>query len=127
MHNKITLLGRVGKEPKLRETQNSQVCQLSLATEHSRKIGEKWEKETTWHTIIVWGKRAGFIAKNAKVGDVMFFEGRMSYRDYTDRDGNKKTIAEVIVEKFNFTKPLGQQSTSRNQQQSDFGDDDIPF
>ena len=102
--NKAILVGRLGKDPELRYTQSgSAVASFTMATDRTWKgqDGEK-QKETTWHNITVWGKRAEVVKEYLTKGQQIYIEGRISNRSYDDKEGNKKYLSEVVVEDFQF-------------------------
>ena len=65
--NKVMLIGRLGKDPELKYTQNGQaVTNFSLATDEGySKDGNKVEK-TEWHRLVVWEKQAEMCANKNK-------------------------------------------------------------
>jgi single-strand DNA-binding protein len=138
--NKIMLIGNLGKDSETRfTTSNKSVTSFSLATTHSYKGKDSnWVEETTWHNIVAW-EQSDFV-KNALVKGAKFYvEGRLSKRDYTDKEGVKKYITEVVAEKLI---PLASESTHRSSEDSGSSspsannesvdtpsseDDDLPF
>lgn len=103
MVNKVTLLGRLGKDPEVRHFENDgAVCNFSLATNRSykTKAGEKVE-ETEWHNLVIWQRGlVGVAEKYLKKGDLLFVEGRLATRSWDDQSGVKKYTTEIIVESF---------------------------
>lgn len=95
MVNKVLLVGNIGKDPEIKSVGNSKVANFSLATSENIKKGEKWEKETFWHNIVLWGNQASFIESYVKKGDLLSVEGSIKYRSYNDKDGNTKYITEI--------------------------------
>ena len=142
--NKAILIGRLGKDPELRYTQSgSGVASFSLATDRQWKgqDGQK-QRETTWHNIVVWGKRAEVVKEYLTKGQQIYIEGRIVNRSYDDKEGNKKYISEVVLEDFAFlgsrSETAGSPGTgSGSSDQSDStspppsgeasDDDDLPF
>jgi single-strand DNA-binding protein len=98
--NKAILVGRLGKDPELRYTSNGRaVANFPLATDRRWKNQDgQLQSETTWHNIVVWGRRAEVINEYMSKGRQLFIEGRISNRSYDDKDGNKRWISEVVVE-----------------------------
>lgn len=93
MINKVQLIGHVGKDPEIRNTANSKVASFSLATTERYK-----DKETTqWHNCVVWAKLADVVEKYVKKGQLLYVDGKIEYRSYDDKDGNKKYITDIIV------------------------------
>lgn len=97
--NKVTLIGRLGKDPETRYTASGQcVANFSLATDESYtdREGEK-QKKTEWHNIVVWGKAAeSFVAPYLHKGDLVCIEGKLQTRSWEDkRDGSKHYTTEI--------------------------------
>jgi single-strand DNA-binding protein len=109
--NKVILVGRLGKDPETRFTGGGQaVCNFSLATDESFKdrSGER-QKRTEWHKIVVWGKTAEIAQQYLKKGTQVYLEGRIQSREWTDKEGQKRTSYEIVATDFRF---LGSKSDS---------------
>ena len=103
--NKILLVGNVGNV-EIRTVGDNKVANFSLATSErfKNKDGETTEK-TTWHSVQVWGKTADYIEKYVTKGTMLFVEGKLESRKYTDRDGNDRTVYEVRAENITNLSP----------------------
>jgi len=103
MVNKVTLIGRLGKDPVLKHFSNDNaIAEFSLATDESykNKEGQKVE-QTEWHNIKIPTKKQAEIAeKYLKKGGLVYIEGKIRTRSYDDKDGNKKYITEIIADNF---------------------------
>lgn len=99
--NKIMLIGNLGKDSETRfTTGNVSVTNFTLATTYSYKDKSgNWKDETTWHNIVSFGL-SDYMKENLKKGKKFFVEGRLTKRDHTDKDGNKKYFTEVISERL---------------------------
>jgi len=100
--NKVILVGRLGRDPEVRFTSAGQsVANFSMATDETYKdrAGER-QKRTEWHKIVVWGKQAEIAQKYLHKGSLIFLEGRIQTREYTDRDQNKRTSFEIVCTNF---------------------------
>lgn len=97
--NKVILIGNLGKDPELRYAPNgSAVTSFSIATNEQWKDQEGNPQErTTWHNLVLWGKLAEVAAEYLKKGRKVYVEGRLQYRDYEDKNGNKRYVTEVVV------------------------------
>ncbi len=97
--NKVILIGNLGKDPELRYAPSgSAVATFSLATNEQWKDQEGNPQErTTWHNIVIWGKLAEIAAEYLKKGRKIYIEGRLQYRDYEDKSGNKRFVTEIVV------------------------------
>lgn len=96
--NKVILLGRLGKDPELRETSSGHVCKFSLATD---KGGKQRDAGPDWHNVVAFNKTAELIAKYLKKGDQCYIEGRLNYSSY-EKDGEKRYFTEVVVDVVKF-------------------------
>jgi len=99
--NKIMLIGNLGRDAETRFTTNNlSVTNFSIATTRSFKDKDgNWQNETTWHNITGFNL-SDYYKDNLKKGKKFYIEGRISKRDYNDKDGNKRTSTDVIVEKL---------------------------
>ena len=99
--NRIMLIGHLGKDCETRfTTGNVSVTNFTLATTHSYKDKSgNWKDETTWHNIVSFSL-SDYMKENLKKGKKFYVEGRLTKRDYTDKDGNKKYFTEVISERL---------------------------
>jgi single-strand DNA-binding protein len=99
--NKIMLIGNLGKDAETRFTTNNvSVTSYSLATTNSYKGKDgNWINDTTWHNIVSFNL-SDYFKENLKKGKKFYVEGRLSKRDYTDKDGVKRYTTEVVTEKI---------------------------
>ena len=121
MINKAILVGHVGKDPEVRTTTNSRVASFSLAT--TEKFDGK--EKTQWHNCSVWGKLADVVEKYVKKGQLLYVEGKIEYRSYDDKDGNKRYVTDIVV----FTlQMLGKKETAGiHEIMPDGPIDDLPY
>ena len=102
MLNKIILMGRLTRDPELRQTQSgTKVASFSLAVDRDFKNGDG-EKETDFIDIVAWRNTAEFVSRYFSKGRMAVVEGRLQIRDWTDRDGGKRRSAEVVAENVYF-------------------------
>lgn len=97
--NKIQLIGNLGKDAETRFTTNNvSVTSFGLATT-SRIKGKdgNWVNETTWHNVVAFSL-SDYIKNILKKGKKFYVEGRISKRDYTDKDGIKRYSVDVIAD-----------------------------
>ena len=135
------LIGNLGQDAEHRfTTNNTEVSSFSLATTHSYKGRDgNWVNDTTWHNIVIFGA-SDYLKANLKKGRKFYVEGRISKRDYENKDGQKVYVTEIIGDKFTII-PLDareggsqMQSNSNNNysqpesfDNSSAEDDDLPF
>ncbi|NQY82668.1 MAG: single-stranded DNA-binding protein [Alphaproteobacteria bacterium] len=100
--NKVTLLGRLGRDPDVRQLSNGgSVVNISLATSESwRDQTNETQERTEWHRVVIFGKLADVAAQYLKKGSQAYFEGRLQTRKWTDQAGKDRYSTEVIVSGF---------------------------
>ena len=96
--NHITIMGRLTADPQLRRT-GSGVAVASFTIAVDRDIADKQsgEKKTDFIDCVAWRQTGEFISKYFTKGRMIVVDGRLEMRDWTDKDGNKRRSAEVIV------------------------------
>lgn len=104
MVNKVTLIGNLGQDPELRNTQGGQaVCTLRIATTDKYKDREgTWVDRTEWHTVVVWGKQAESVNQYCRKGKQVYIEGRLQTRKWQDKEGKDRFSTEVVAENVKF-------------------------
>lgn len=103
MLNKIVLQGRLCKDPELRYTQSgTAVTSFTLAVERDGKNKETGERPVDFIDCVAWRNTAEFAANYFSKGRMAVVEGRLQIRDWTDKDGNKRKSAEVLVGSLYF-------------------------
>lgn len=103
MLNHIVIMGRLVADPELRTTPAGvAVATVRLAVDRDFKNKQTGERETDFINVVAWRQTAEFISRYFTKGRMAVVEGRLQIRPYTDRDGNKRTAAEVVAENFYF-------------------------
>jgi single-strand DNA-binding protein len=101
--NKVILLGRLGRDPEVRNFQNGgRVVNLRLATSEKwkDKSGEMQEK-TEWHSVAIFNEKLGEIAeKYLRKGSEVYLEGQIETRKWTDQQGAEKYTTEIVLRQF---------------------------
>lgn len=97
MINKVTLIGNTGGDPETRRLESGQtVARFSLATNETYKDKEgNQHTNTEWHNIIAWGNLAEIVENNVRKGMLVFVEGKIKYRKYTDKDGIERNVTDI--------------------------------
>ena len=101
MLNHIVLMGRLTRDPELRYTQ-SQIPVASIRIAVDRDFGRGEEKQTDFIDVTAWRQTAEFVSKYFQKGRMIVVSGRLQMRDWTDKDGNKRTSAEVVADNVYF-------------------------
>lgn len=126
--NNIVLLGRLTKDADIRSTQSGKVvASFTLAVD--RPYTQNGKREADFIACQIWGKSAEVLGKSVHKGQRVLLEGRLQIRQYTDKNGNKRTAAEVVTDRFEFIERKEQTETQGMEtfgQQMPF-DEEIPF
>lgn len=100
--NKAIILGNLTRDPELKYTPNgAPVCTFGVATNRSWTTNEGQTREDTqFHRVVAWNKVAELCAKLLAKGKKVYVEGRLSYRSYVGKDGQQRSITEIVLEDF---------------------------
>jgi single-strand DNA-binding protein len=133
--NSLTIAGVLGKDPELKQVGQDQVLSFTVADSQGK------EKPTLWWNCQMWGKRATTLQQYMAKGQKVTVSGSIQMREYTDKDGNKKTAMDVRVndvalqgggeQQARQAAPAQRQAPARQAPASsgfdDFPDSDVPF
>ena len=141
MINVVVLMGRLTADPELRTTPNGiSVTSFSIAVDRAyQKAGT--ERQTDFINCVAWRQTAEFITKYFQKGSMIAVNGTLQQRSYTDKDGNKRTAYDVVIDNASFcgskadgsARPRSDEHASfSNAGMGDFeeitmSDDDLPF
>ncbi len=97
--NKVTLLGRLGRDPEVRYTASGKaVATFSIATSYRWRNQDGNDQESTeWHRIVAWGRLGEICGEYLSKGKQVYLEGRIQSREWEDQDGKKRTTVEIIA------------------------------
>ena len=101
--NKVTLIGRLTKDPELKYTAGNGNAVASFTLAVDRRFANKdGQREADFVPIVVWGKPAETIANYMSKGKLLAVSGRLQVRSYEAKDGTKRYVTEVVAEDFQF-------------------------
>ena len=103
MLNHIVLMGRLTRDPELRYTQSQiPVASFRLAVDRDFGGRDGGERQTDFIDIVAWRSTAEFVSKYFTKGSMAAVSGRLQIREWTDREGGKRTTAEVVADNVYF-------------------------
>ena len=142
MINRVVLVGRLTKDPELRNTNSGNpVCTFTLAVDNRQKAADG-SKTASFITCVVFSQQADNVAKFVRKGSLVGVEGRLNQRTYDRRDGTKASVIEVVCDSVQFLEPKGasdnndtvtfddtpsNKTEENNLDAIDLSQDDIPF
>lgn len=120
--NAVSLIGTVGKDAEVRTTQQGvQFARFSLATStggYKKQDGTDVPEQTQWHNIVCWRNLADIAGKYIKKGMKLDVEGMITYGEYTDQQGVKKTSVEIVASDMVMMSAPPANNVSQGQQQN---------
>lgn len=131
--NKVFLIGNLTRDPELVETKEGKhICKASIAVQRDFNNADG-ERVADFFNVVLFGSRADYVGKYIKKGNQIAVCGRLQNRSYEDKDGNKRTVTEIIVDEVqNLTpkeiEPEQVTKVTRTRPQLEpIDDDNIPF
>ncbi|MFO7717694.1 MAG: single-stranded DNA-binding protein [Thermodesulfobacteriota bacterium] len=118
--NKVMVLGRLGRDPEVRYTQNgTPVGNMNVATDESftDQQGQRQER-TEWHRIVVFGRQAENCGNYLRKGSLVLVEGSLQTRKWQDQQGNDRYSTEIKALRVQFLDSRGTQRPSNEQENS---------
>jgi len=103
MLNIAVIMGRLTATPELRTTPNGiSVTSFSVAVDRSYSSRNGGERQTDFINVVAWRSTAEFICKYFTKGQMIAINGSIQTRNYEDKQGNKRTAVEIVVDNANF-------------------------
>lgn len=102
MLNKIIVMGRLVRDPELRHTQKGTAVALFTIAVDRDITDSEGNRRTDFIDCVAWAGSAEFVSKYFTKGSMAVVVGRLQFRDWTDKEGNKRRNAEVLVENIYF-------------------------
>ena len=111
--NNVVLLGRLTRDAELRYTPSGKpVCQFTMAVQRNYK-NKDGNYDADFINIVMWGKNGERLSKSVMKGQRVLINGQLQIRSYTNKEGNKRWITEVIANKFDYIE-------NKNKEDGDF-------
>lgn len=103
MLNRITIMGRLTKDPEIRRTNSGiAVTSFTVAVDRDYSGKDGGEKKTDFVDCVAWRQTGEFVSKYFSKGRMIVVDGRLEMRDWTDKNGNKRRTAEINVDSAYF-------------------------
>lgn len=134
--NRVFLLGNVGSDPEIRESNGGKFATFRLATTdkgYTKRDGTQVPERTEWHSIVANSNIVGVIENYVRKGTKLYIEGKLRTRKYTARDNTERTVTEIYIDNLELLvgKPQEQNSNQQRYQnayQQNWGsNDNMPY
>src|SRR5438270_10459448 len=102
--NRVIITGNLTKDPDLGAMPGGgSVCSLRIACNGRRRNAEgQWEDAPNYFDVTVWGQQGENCAKYLSKGRGVAVDGRLRWREWNDKDGNKRQSVDIIAETVQF-------------------------
>ena len=121
--NKIFFTGNLTRAPELKQYQSTSVAKFGIAV---NRLFSK-NDEVDFFNVVAFGKTAEFCAKYFDKGRRAIIEGRLQSSNYTDKDGNKRTSYDVIVDNIEFGDSKKKDNATDDYSPPEDNEVDLPF
>ena len=134
--NRVFLLGNVGSDPEIRESNGGKFATFRLATTdkgYTKRDGTQVPERTEWHNIVANSNIVGVIENYVRKGTKLYIEGKLRTRKYTARENTERTVTEIYIDNMELLggKPQEQNSNQQryqNASQQNWGsNDNMPY
>ncbi len=122
--NRVILIGNLTRDPELKYTPSgTAICNFGIATNRNWITADGQTKdEVQYHRIVAWQKLAELCAKLLTKGRKVYLEGRLTYRTFTGKDGQQRSITEIVLDDFivfnDGKKPITDENKTQNNHQN---------
>lgn len=97
--NSITLVGNLPRDPEIRFTATGRaVASFSMGVGRRYQVNGEWQEQTSWFNVTAWGQLGENVAATLVKGSRVVVTGRLEQREYTSREGEKRTSIDVIAD-----------------------------
>lgn len=99
--NTITVVGNLTRDPELRFTTGGRgVASFGIAVGRRYQVNGEWQEQTSYFNITAWGTLGENAAATLTKGSRVIVTGRLEQREYTNRDGDKRTAIEIVADEL---------------------------
>ena len=121
MYNRSIIVGRFTSDPELKITPSGvEVCSFTLAVDRPFK-SQSGEKQTDFINCVAWRNTAEFLSRYFQKGSAALVEGSIQVRQYTDKNGNKRTAWEIVADNVRFVESKGSNESRPAPKHADSG------
>ena len=129
--NRVFLLGNVGSDPEIRESNGGKFATFRLATTdkgYTKRDGTQVPERTEWHNIVANSNIVGVIENYVRKGAKLYIEGKLRTRKYTARDNTERTVTEIYIDNLELLGGKPQEQNTNQQRYQNWGsNDNMPY
>ena len=129
--NRVFLLGNVGSDPEIRESNGGKFATFRIATTdkgYTKRDGTQVPERTEWHNIVANSNIVGVIENYVRKGTKLYIEGKLRTRKYTARDNTERTVTEIYIDNLELLGGKPQEQNTNQQRYQNWGsNDNMPY
>jgi single-strand DNA-binding protein len=131
--NRVVLTGHLAADPELRYTQSGRAVVNFRIGVNRRWLNPEtgaWEEEVSFVPIVAWGKQAENCAAYLQKGRLVAVDGRLRFRSFETKEGERRRLAEVVAQVVHFLgpKPTGPEFEAEGEEEKETpGGEEVPF
>lgn len=112
--NKVVLIGNLTADPEVKQTQSG-VSVVSFTIAINRRVKKEGQPDADFVSIVAWRKTAEFVGQYFKKGKPILVCGSIQSRSYTDNQGNKRSVTEVVADEVGFVESKSESQRDASQ------------
>ena len=107
--NKVILMGHMTADPELKQTTSGiSVCSFSIGVNRRYSKADQGQQSVDFINIVSWRQQAEFVSRYFKKGSSIIVCGSLQTRNWTDNQGQKRYVTEVVADEVSFGAPAAQ-------------------
>lgn len=122
--NSVVLVGNLTRDPELRQAGATSICSLRVAVNDRRKVDGEWVEAPNYFDVDVFGRQAESCAEHLSRGRQVAIDGRLRWREWTDKEGNKRQAVSIAADSVQF---LGSRESGNQKENASPSSDSAPF
>ena len=101
--NRVIVTGNLTRDPEVRDLPGGNaVCKLRIAVNTRRKEGDNWVDKPNYFDVTVWGAQGRNAGQYLSKGRPVAIDGRLEWREWEDKDGNKRQSVDIVADNVQF-------------------------
>ena len=119
--NKVILMGHMTADPELKQTTSCiSVCSFSIGVNRRFSKADQGQQSVDFINIVAWRQQAEFVSRYFKKGSSIIVCGSIQTRNWTDNNGQKRYVTEVVADEVSFGAPAASQNNGERAQSTGY-------
>ena len=96
--NSVVVIGRLTRDPELRETRGGDLLAMRIALSRDKKVGDEWVEGSHYFDVVLWGRRATALERYLRKGSRVGIEGHLEWREWVTDSGDKRQQVSIVAD-----------------------------